>query len=84
MSMHGQIESFEVEPDGQHVIVTVTDPSEGHIVTVRVSKTELATMADAKVFYSDGPPQTPTTLVTVSCTAECDHAAGRHVPGRPT
>jgi hypothetical protein len=58
--MHGYVESFTVEPDGQHVIMTCRDPGEGQSVTVRVSKGELATMADAQPFYSDGPPQTPT------------------------
>lgn len=60
--MHGYVVSFEVEPDSSHVIMTVHDPSEGQHVTVRVSKAELATMADARPFYSDGPPQTPTPL----------------------
>jgi hypothetical protein len=59
--MHGEVLSFEVMPDGQHILMTVSDPSEGQHVTVLVSKDQLATMADAKPFYSDGPPQTPTT-----------------------
>jgi hypothetical protein len=62
MSDHGYVRSFEVEPAGQHVIMTVHDPSEGQDVTVRVSMAELTTMADATPFYSDGPPQTPTPL----------------------
>lgn len=57
---HAAIESFEVEPDGQHVIMTTLDP-DGQHVTVRATKDELTTMTDAQPFYSDGPPQTPTT-----------------------
>ncbi len=40
--------------------MTCSDWSEGKKVTIRVTKVQLATMADAKPFYSDGPPQTPT------------------------
>jgi hypothetical protein len=58
--MHGEILSFEVEPDGQHVIMTVSDPSEGQNITVRAAKDQLSAMAGARPFYSNGLPQTPT------------------------
>lgn len=45
--MHGWIESYEVSDDGQHVVLTVHDPSEGQGVTVRASRTELESIMRA-------------------------------------
>lgn len=59
--MHGWVESYEVEPDGQHVIMTCNDPSEGQQVTVRVSRVELETMLRATPCSDPAPlRQTPT------------------------
>jgi hypothetical protein len=59
--MHGWINSFEVELDGQHVVMCCHDPSEGQNVTVRVSHTELETMLRAcPTGAPPVPPQTAT------------------------
>ena len=58
--MHGEILSFKVEGDGQHIIMTCSDPPGAPNITVRVTKAQLTTMQEASPFWSDGPPQTPT------------------------
>lgn len=45
--MHGDVISFYVEPDNQHVIMTVANPDNQHD-TVRVPKTWLTAMTDAE------------------------------------
>lgn len=59
--MHGWIESFQVEADGRHIVMTVHDPSEGQSVTVRVARHELETILGSRPMTGPaGPLQTPT------------------------
>ena len=57
MSTHGEIISFYVEDDGDHVVMTCDNPDEGACITVRASKAELAAMSDAEPVYLMVRPQ---------------------------
>lgn len=58
--MHGQVVSFYVDKDEEHVVMTVTNPSEGNFPTVRVSKDELRQMVYADPKRDEGIPQAGT------------------------
>ena len=59
--MHGEIISFYVEHDGQYIVMTVTNPDEGTHQTIRASRMQLASMAEAGPLYPGAAPlQTPT------------------------
>jgi hypothetical protein len=59
--MHGWVKSFEVQPNGTSVVMTVHDPSEGQDVTVLVTHTELEIMLRARpTSITTVLPQTPT------------------------
>jgi hypothetical protein len=59
--MHGEIISFYVGPEGNYIVMTVSNPDESNTITVQASMLELATMANASPLYIPRtPPQTAT------------------------
>lgn len=68
MTITGEIESFEVEPDGS-VLLTVTVPSEGTRGVIRVGRQELAGIAEASTVA-----WTHAAWVAEQAAASLDHA----------
>lgn len=59
--MFGYIKSFEIEKDGQHVLLTCYDPGEGEQVVIRTDKAALSVVCDAEPLVGvPGLVQTPT------------------------
>jgi hypothetical protein len=66
MFAYALVKSFEVERDGQHVLMTCHDPCEDQDVVVRVTKEQLNFMHGAEpVAGMPGLPQTPTDFARV-------------------